>query len=287
MMTRLASIQALDGGSIPLGHKLDVLNTALRGYLRDGLLIAFSGGVDSALLLWAAEKERRRSGGRLRAMTTTSASFSAAERADVESFLAMCGVDHIWRESQELLDPAYLANDRSRCFHCKTELFRICHEIAGANGLGVIAYGYNASDRGDFRPGHQAAIENGIVSPLADAELSKTDIREIMRREGFELADKPASPCLSSRLMTGVPITTEKLREVEELEKLLREEGLHVFRVRVHESNGNKLLRLEVDRSEMELAFALHDRFAAAARERGFRWVTLDLEGYKTGGANA
>jgi len=273
--------------SDPAEEKLEQLSRSLREGLNEGLLIAFSGGVDSSFLLWAAEEKRKRSGGRLLALTTTSASFSSSERKDVEAFIDRHGIPHVWRESHEMLEPAYLANDRSRCFYCKTELFRICHEVAAEHGLESIAYGYNASDRGDFRPGHKAAVDNGIISPLADAELTKDDIRELMRRNHIEFADKPASPCLSSRLMTGVQITTERLRDVEDLEEVLRTDGLRVFRVRVHEANGQRMIRLEVAQDEMDLAFKLRDKFAAAARERGFRWVTLDLDGYRTGGANA
>ena len=263
------------------------LRTALRQYLRDGLLIAFSGGVDSAFLVWAAEQESLNGGGRLVALTTSSDSLATAEREDAEKFIRTYNIPHIWSESREFDDEAYLANDLSRCYQCKTELFRICGEVAGERGLKTIAYGFNASDVGDTRPGHRAAVENGIVSPLADSELTKTDIRELMRANGLDLADKPASPCLSSRIVTGVSITSEKVRAVDRLETMLREHGLSVFRVRVHEVNGARFARLEVAPDEMERAFALRHEFSAAARDLGFRWVTLDLEGYKTGGGNA
>jgi uncharacterized protein len=221
------------------------------------------------------------------ALTTSSASLSTAERADVERLVREVGFDHRWVESREFDDDAYLKNDSSRCYHCKSELFRICGEVAAERGLRTIAYGYNASDVGDTRPGHRAAIENGIVSPLADAVLTKNDIRQLMRLNGIDLADKPASPCLSSRVVTGVVITTEKLRAVDQLESLLRQNGLSVFRVRVHETNGSQSARLEVAPEEMERAFALRDEFSRSAKKLGFRWVTLDLEGYKTGGGNA
>lgn len=267
--------------------KYEALCGALREHLRDGLVIAFSGGVDSAFLLWAAERERLASGGRLLALTTSSDSLSSAERSDVERFIAKYDLDHIWATSSEFDDEAYLANDASRCFHCKSELFRICGEVAAERGLKHIAYGYNASDVGDVRPGHRAALENGILSPLADAGLTKSDIRELMRRNGLEMADKPASPCLSSRVMTGVRITSAKLRAVDGLESLLRLRGLSVFRVRVHESNGARFARLEVAPDEMERAFELRTEFSDEARRLGFRWATLDLDGYKTGGGNA
>ncbi|MFL6375500.1 MAG: ATP-dependent sacrificial sulfur transferase LarE [Pyrinomonadaceae bacterium] len=285
------SIQAVQISSISsvgtLSAKFERLGSGLRAYLEAGLLIAFSGGVDSAFLVWAAERERSASGGRLLALTTSSASLATAERADVEKFVGQYRFDHLWIDSRELEDSDYLRNDTSRCYHCKSELFRICGEVAGERGLKHVAYGYNASDIGDTRPGHRAAIENGIVSPLADAGLTKDDIRQLMRINGLDLADKPASPCLSSRLLTGVAITSEKLKAVDELESMLRDRGLRVFRVRVHESSGSRFVRLEVASEEMELAFTLREELTAAAKKLGFRWVTLDLAGYKTGGGNA
>ena len=271
----------------PLVAKYERLRSALREYLRDGLLIAFSGGVDSAFLVWVAEQERLGGGGSLLALTTSSDSLATAEREDAEKFISEYNIPHVWSESREFDDAAYLVNDLSRCYQCKTELFRICGEVAAERGLKRIAYGYNASDIGDTRPGHRAALENGIVSPLADAGLIKADIRELMRANGLDLADKPASPCLSSRIVTGVAITSEKVGAVDRLETLLRERGLSVFRVRMHEVNGARFARLEVAPEEIEKAFALREEFTAAARDLGFRWATLDLEGYKTGGGNA
>jgi uncharacterized protein len=269
-----------------LDAKSQALRISLREYLRDGLLVAFSGGVDSAFLVWVAEQERLANGGRILALTTSSDSLASRERADVEKFVGEIGFDHLWCESREFEKKDYLKNDASRCYHCKTELFRICGEIAAERGLRTVAYGYNASDVGDTRPGHRAATENGIVAPLADVGLTKDDIRILMRSNGHDLAEKPASPCLSSRIVTGVAITSEKLQAVDRLETLLRAGGLSVFRVRVHEMNGAKFARLEVAIDEMDLAFSLRDEFAAAANELGFRWATLDLDGYKTGGGN-
>ena len=267
-------------------EKFLVLKDILRPKLTDGLIVAFSGGVDSAFLTWAAEQERRESGGELLALTTLSESFSNAERQDAERFIGEHGIKHVWHESKELLNPAYAINDSSRCFHCKTELFNICHEAAAARGFRWIAYGYNTSDRGDIRPGHKAAIENAILSPLADAELTKDDIRLLMRQNGLELADKPASPCLSSRLMTGVFITPRKLKDVEDFEAILRDGGLRVFRVRLHEEREIRFLRLEVALNEMNLATQLREKLVTEATSRGYKWVVLDLAGYRTGGGN-
>ncbi|HEV7698670.1 MAG TPA: hypothetical protein VGO43_00430 [Pyrinomonadaceae bacterium] len=285
MIQIAARKQTVSGAGLDL--KFERLNSILRERLTDGLIVAFSGGVDSALLLWAAEQERKRSGGELLALTTASESLSAAERKDVESFVAAHNIEHVWRDSRELLDEKYLANDSSRCFHCKSELFRICAEVAAGRGLRTVAYGYNASDRGDVRPGHQAALDHNVIAPLADADLTKDDIRESMRMNGLEMSEKPASPCLSSRIMTGVPITGPKLKIVEDLEAVLRLHGLRVFRVRLHESNGAQLARLEVAPDEMEAAFLLRDVLTAEAKRHGVRWITIDLAGYMTGGGNA
>ena len=263
------------------------LRTALRARLPAGLIVAYSGGVDSAFLLWSAEQERRASGGRLLAVTAVSASLARVEREDAARFAAFVGAEHRWEETAELENAAYLRNDLDRCYHCKSELFRLSHDLASRLGYGAIAYGYNASDRGDFRPGHRAAKENNIIAPLDEAGLTKDDIRQLMRAAGLPLADKPASPCLSSRLMTGVAVTPAKLRDVEDLEELLRGAGLRVFRVRLHEHGGARWLRVEADPAEMPAVLAAREALQVAARARGYAWVTLDLAGYRTGGGTA
>ena len=266
--------------------KFSALKEILRPKLAEGLIVAFSGGVDSSFLTWAAGQERRTSGGKLAALTTVSASFSQAEQTDAERFIRTHGIRHFWRESRELLNPDYAVNDRNRCFYCKTELFNICREAAEKHNFKWIAYGYNASDGGDIRPGHRAAVENSILSPLAEAALTKGEIRLLMREHGLDLADKPASPCLSSRLMTGVFITPRKLKDVEDIESILREGGLRVFRVRMHEAGTRKFLRLEVAPDEMQKAVELRERLVNEGRSRGYDWVTLDLAGYRSGGGN-
>jgi uncharacterized protein len=271
---------------VPVQEKYLKLRELLRLRLPEGLMIAFSGGVDSAFLVWAAEQERRSSGGRLAALTTLSESFSQAERVDAGRFSETHSIRHFWHESKELLNPQYALNDLNRCFYCKTELFNICREVAGKHDLKWIAYGYNASDGGDFRPGHKAAVENAILSPLADAGLTKDDIRFLMREHGLEMADKPASPCLSSRLMTGVFITPGKLNDVEYFENILRDGGLKVFRVRLHEEGSTKFLRLEVAPDEIQKAIECRESLVKESSARGYKWVTLDLGGYRTGGGN-
>ncbi|HUP07367.1 MAG TPA: ATP-dependent sacrificial sulfur transferase LarE [Caldimonas sp.] len=267
-----------------LQDKFESLERALVGPLRDGLIIAFSGGVDSAFLLWAAAQQRRRSGGRLLALTALSASMAQRERDDAAHFASALGVEHRVEESRELADPRYAANDGSRCYFCKSELFRICNAAAGRHGYGWLAYGYNESDKGDQRPGHRAALENNVLSPLADARLAKEEIRTLMRAHGLELAEKPSSPCLASRLMTGVMVTKGKLADVEALENILRSGGLRIFRTRLHEAGPARFVRIETTPEDMPLALQLRDLLQQEAQARGYRWAMLDLAGYRTGG---
>jgi uncharacterized protein len=267
-------------------EKYQELAGLLRPRLAEGLIVAFSGGVDSAFLLWAAEQTRQQHGGRLLAITTVSASLAQVEKEDARLFAETLGVEHVFEQSAEFANPDYLKNDGNRCFHCKTELFRLSGTLSQRRGYNWIAYGYNASDRGDFRPGHAAALENDVLSPLNDANLTKEDIRALLRLNNLDLADKPASPCLSSRLMTGVQITPQKLKDVEEVEKLLRRGGLNVFRVRLHENGDSRFLRLEVAPDEFSRAVEMRDELVKLGRGLGYRWVTLDLAGYQMGGGN-
>lgn len=270
-----------------LQSKYLALQADLRPQLQAGLIVAFSGGTDSAFLLWAAEQVRQEHGGRLLAVTAVSASLPEVERRDAAEFAQHIGVAHRWEQSGEVSNPAYARNDLSRCYHCKTELFRLSHRLADELGCGAIAYGYNASDRSDFRPGHAAALEQKILGPLSDADLTKDDIRALLHHFALPLADKPASPCLSSRLMTGVSVTPEKLKDIEELEAVVRAGGIRVFRLRLHEQLGGKWLRLEVAPAEMTKVLPLRDALLAAAQARGYLWLTLDLAGYRTGGGVA
>lgn len=264
--------------------KYDSLRRTLGEYTTEGLVVAFSGGVDSGFLVWAAEEARKEFGGKLVALTTDSASMPEHDKEDVRRFVDRVGVEHVWKESAELEDPEYLKNDSLRCYHCKSELFGIAKKVAVENGCRRIAYGYSASDKSDVRPGHKAALENEILYPLATHEFTKSEIRELMRINGFDLHDKPSSPCLSSRIMRGVQITKQELRNVDDLENILRDGGMKVFRLRVHEMGDKHFLRLETLPDEMMLALQLKERLTAEAKKRGYLWVTLDLDGYKTGG---
>lgn len=267
------------------GEKLAALEEALSHKIPDGVLVAFSGGVDSAFLLWAAEGVRKRSGGRVLALTTTSPSTPEGDKEDAATFSRTLGVEHVWKESDEVSLPEYVRNDRDRCYHCKTELFRIAGEVAADQGIRWILYGYNASDTRDDRPGHRAAMEAGALTPLADASLEKQEIRYLMQRAGLPLSGKPASPCLSSRVMTGIEITPARLRDVEELEHILRDAGISTLRVRICEDDrGSLFLRVEVLPEEMPSVLACREELHKEGARRGYRWVTLDLGGYRTGG---
>jgi uncharacterized protein len=265
--------------------KLSSLRGALSQTVPEGVLVAFSGGMDSAFLLWAAEQVRAEKGGRVVALTTTSPSTPAQDKEDATSFTERLGVEHIWRESREMDRLEYSRNDRERCYHCKAELFRITAEVAGESGLQWVLYGYNASDHGDDRPGQRAAAESGVLAPLSDAGLTKPEIGFLMRQAGLPLSGKPASPCLSSRIMTGIEITSERLNDVEEMEAILREAGVTTLRVRVcRDESGEFFLRVEVSPEEMPRVLACRGDLQQAGAERGYRWVTLDLGGYRTGG---
>ncbi len=254
----------------------------------DGALVAFSGGIDSAFLLWAATRVGEERGGRVVALTTTSPSTPTRDKKDAEAFSSLLGVQHLWEESGEVDLSEYALNDRDRCYHCKTELFRIAGRIAGGAGLPWLLYGYNASDPHDDRPGHRAAKEAGVLTPLLDAGLSKGEIRFLMRNAELPLSEKPSSPCLSSRITTGIGITPAVLRDVEDMEEILRGVGVATLRVRVcRDHRGSPFLRVEVPPDEMTAALACRKELLTVARERGYRWVTLDLDGYRTGGGVA
>jgi uncharacterized protein len=265
--------------------KLRRLKEVLAERVADGVLVAFSGGMDSGFLLWSALEANETGEGRVVALTTTSPSTPAQDKADAKTFTERLGVDHIWEESRELSSPAYVRNDRERCYHCKTELFRIASNLAERKGLRWLLYGYNASDHGDDRPGHRAALEAGVLTPLSDVGLSKAEIRYLMAESGLPLAGKPASPCLSSRIMTGIEIEPRKLRDVEELEGILHRAGVTDHRVRVcRDEDGTFFLRVEAPPQFMSKILDCREELLEAGVGRGYRWVTLDLGGYRTGG---
>jgi len=246
------------------------------------LLIAVSGGADSAYLAWAANQVL---GERALSVTAISPSFSAYDREQLEKFVAQTRVRHEFVETHEFDNPAYRANAGDRCYYCKDELFNVLDELAKRRGFAAVAYGVNLDDTRDFRPGHRAAAEHQVLAPLLDAEMHKSEIRALSQRAGLPTWDRPASACLSSRLPYGTEVTPERLALVEKGEAALRELGFRQFRVRLHD----KLARIEIAPEELaramtaEMSAAILERFKAA----GFFYVALDLEGYRQGSLNA
>jgi uncharacterized protein len=245
------------------------------------LIVALSGGADSAYLAWAAH---RAIGERALSVTALSPSYSAHDRAVVEDFVRQLGVRHEFIETHEMENPKYRANAADRCYFCKDELFTVLDVMAQKRGIAVVAYGVNADDTLDFRPGHRAATEHRVLAPLLDAGLHKTEIRQLSQRAGLPTWDRPASACLASRLPYGTEVTPDRLALVERGEAALRELGFRQFRVRLHE----KLARIEIAPEEMpramspEMAVSITARLKAA----GFTYVALDLEGYRQGSPN-
>jgi pyridinium-3,5-biscarboxylic acid mononucleotide sulfurtransferase len=251
----------------------------------DSLLVAFSGGADSAYLAWAAH---RAIGERALAITALSASFSAYDRQQAEEFVRATGIRHEFIETREFENSLYVANNADRCYFCKEELFGRMEAIALERNFRVIAYGLNADDTHDFRPGHRAAREHRVLAPLLDARLHKDEIRLLSREAGLATWDRPASACLSSRIPYGTPVTPELLRKVEQGEAALRELGFRQFRVRAHGAQG-ELARIELEREEFErgLDAELARRIDKRLKEIGFAFVALDLEGYRQGSLNS
>jgi uncharacterized protein len=245
------------------------------------VIVALSGGADSAYLAWAAHQAL---GERALSVTALSPSFSAHDRAMVEEFVSKVGVRHEFIETYEMENPSYRANEPDRCFYCKDELFSKLDEIAVAKGFSAVAYGVNADDTLDFRPGHRAAANHQVLAPLLDAGLRKTEIRMLSQRAGLPTWDRPASACLASRLPYGTEVTPERLALVERGEAALRELGFRQFRVRLHD----QLARVEIAPDEMPRALSVQMSATIAERLKaaGFSYVALDLEGYRQGSLN-
>ncbi|MFY9531560.1 MAG: ATP-dependent sacrificial sulfur transferase LarE [Candidatus Acidiferrales bacterium] len=247
----------------------------------DSLLVAFSGGADSAYLAWAAHTTL---GSRALAITAISPSFSAHDRRQAEEFARSAALRHECIETSEFENPLYVANNADRCYHCKDELFNRMEELARARGFAAIAYGINADDTHDFRPGHRAAHEHRILAPLLDAGLTKPEVRFLSQRAGLSTWDRPASACLSSRVPYGTAVTPQLLAQIERGEAALRGMGFRQFRVRAH----GELARIEL--APEELARGMDPNIAAEIasrlRQAGFAYVTLDLEGYRSGSLN-
>ncbi len=247
----------------------------------DSLLVALSGGADSAYLSWAAHTALGR---RALAMTALSPSFAAHDRDQVENFVRATGVRHEFVETRELEDPRYRANNPDRCYYCKDELFNVLDRIALEQGFRAVAYGINADDTSDFRPGHRAAQEHRILAPLLDVGLHKPEIRALSHAAGLPTWDRPASACLASRIPYGIEVTPEILRRVEDAEAVLRGLGFRQFRVRLH----GELARIEIAIEEMTRALTteMASAMLGGLKRAGFAYVTLDLEGYRQGSLN-
>ena len=245
------------------------------------VIVALSGGTDSAYLAWAAHHVL---GAKALSVTALSASYSAFDREQVELFLQTTGVNHEFIETHELENPAYRANAADRCYFCKDELFSVLDELAETRQIGKVAYGVNADDTFDFRPGHRAAAEHRVLTPLLDADLHKPEIRHLSQLAGLPSWDRPASACLSSRIPYGTEVTPERLSMVERGEAALRGLGFRQFRVRLHD----KLARVELSPDEMPRALtpAMAAAMAQALKAAGFAYVALDLEGYRQGSLN-
>jgi uncharacterized protein len=242
-------------------------------------LVAFSAGVDSTLVLAVAAEVL---GARAVALTAHSPSVPQAERAEARRLAARLGVRHLERESHEQESPGYVANAQDRCYHCKSELYRLCGEAARAEGIAAILDGFNADDRRDHRPGHRAAVERAIRSPLAEAGLTKDEVRAWSEAYGLPTWDKPQMACLASRIPYGTPVTPERLARVERAEAGVRALGFRDLRVRHHGDIG----RVEIGEAEIESAFARRGDIAAAVKAAGFRIAALDLEPFRSGRMN-
>jgi uncharacterized protein len=262
---------------------LDAKESHLRDLVAslDSVVVAFSGGADSAYLAWLATQVL---GSRTLSVTADSPSYPDHHRQLALRVAREFGLHHEIVHTSELDRPEYRANPVNRCYYCKQELYTVLARLAADRGFAAIADGSNADDRGDYRPGRTAAREFGVRSPLDEAGLTKADIRELSRRAGLPTWDEPASACLSSRIPYHSEVSDEKLRTIERAENVLRELGFRVFRVRHHET----LARIEIGRDELEriLEPTVSDLVTRHLRELGYQYVTIDLQGYRRGSLN-
>jgi pyridinium-3,5-biscarboxylic acid mononucleotide sulfurtransferase len=279
-MAALVTLQSAPSGAAELATKQEVLFVILRGLKR--VIVAYSGGTDSAYLAWAAHRVL---GEDAVAVTADSASIPESHKRDAEAFARECGFRHEYIETYEFENPEYVRNDKNRCFHCKDELFTRLDAYAAEHGYTHVVYGVNQDDLGDYRPGQSAAKVHGVKAPLVEAGLTKAEIRELSRRAGLSTWDRPAAACLSSRVPYGTPVTVETIKTVEAGEEAIRALGFRQFRVRFH----GELVRIEIAREELDRALTreMAAQFSGIFRALGFLYVTLDLEGYRQGSLNA
>jgi uncharacterized protein len=260
--------------------KRDALDTKLRGLGR--ILVAYSGGVDSAFLAWAAHQAL---GADMLAVIADSPSLARTQLDDAVAFASEQGIPLEIIATGELDRAEYVSNDGSRCFHCKDELFTVMEAFRDAHGFDSIAYGVNVDDQSEFRPGQIAARQHHVAAPLLEAGLTKQEIRELAHSAGLRVWDKPASACLSSRIEYGRLVTREALSTVEQGEDVLRQLGFRQFRVRHH----GEIVRIEIASDELPRALTseMAAEFARIFKALGFKFVTLDLEGFRSGSMNS
>jgi len=280
----MATLVSLGPAPAPDSDQLHAKQTKLLAVLRElgEVLVAYSGGTDSAYLAWAAHQAL---GERSTAITADSPSIPESHKRDAAEYARICGFRHELIPTFEFANPDYVKNDKDRCFHCKDELFARLEEIAAERGIEQIVYGVNKDDLGDYRPGQTAAKVHQVKAPLVEAGLTKAEIRELSRAAGLPFWDRPAAACLSSRIPYGTPVTVETIKTIETGEEAIKSLGFRQFRVRFH----GDLVRIEIARDELERALNLDvaGRMTAIFKPLGFHYVTLDLEGYRQGSLNA
>ena len=269
---------------MPLSPELTAKRASLDARLRalGRTLVAYSGGVDSAFLAWAAHEVL---GADMLAVIADSPSLARAQLADAIAFVREQGIPLEVITTTELDRPEYVRNDGLRCFHCKDELFTVMEDFRHLRGFDAIVYGVNVDDQGDYRPGQVAASQHRVAAPLLEASLTKQEIRDLAREAGLRVWDKPASACLSSRIEYGRPVTPEALRVAEQGEDALRALGFRQFRVRHH----GDIVRIEIAPEELPRALTptMAAEFTRIFKALGFKFVTLDLEGFRSGSMNS
>jgi len=259
--------------------KQDRLIATLRAMSR--VIVAYSGGTDSAYLAWAAKQAL---GDDAIAVTADSASIPESHKHDAEAFARQFGIRHEYVATNEFDNPDYAKNGPDRCFHCKDELFAVLEVFGKERGIAHIVYGVNQDDLGDYRPGQRAAKLHDVEAPLVDAGLTKAEIRALSRLAGLPTWDRPAAACLSSRIPYGTPVTIQNVKQVELGEEEMKALGFRQFRTRFH----GEMVRIEIARDELPLAMTLEmaDKLTAIFKRLGYKYVALDLQGYRQGSLN-